>query len=82
MLPLPPTSSTEQDLDGPLSGALFDHPPIKCRTPPRILVILNPRSGHGRSCKVFHDKAEPIFKVPSDTLIMQASTYCSAVSNI
>ncbi|KAF0893994.1 hypothetical protein E2562_033782 [Oryza meyeriana var. granulata] len=63
MLPLPPTSSTEQDLDGPLSGALFDHPPIKCRTPPRILVILNPRSGHGRSCKVFHDKAEPIFKL-------------------
>ncbi|KAF7010241.1 hypothetical protein CFC21_024676 [Triticum aestivum] len=32
-------------------------------TPQRILVILNPRSGHGRSIKVFHEKAEPIFKL-------------------
>uniref|UniRef100_A0A0D9W7P9 DAGKc domain-containing protein n=1 Tax=Leersia perrieri TaxID=77586 RepID=A0A0D9W7P9_9ORYZ len=61
ILPRPPTSNTEQDTDGPFS--LFDYPPIKCRTPQRILVILNPRSGHGRSCKVFHDKAEPIFKL-------------------
>lgn len=36
---------------------------IKCKSPPRILVILNPRSGHGRSTKVFHGKVEPIFKV-------------------
>lgn len=36
---------------------------IKCKSPPRILVILNPRSGHGRSSKVFHGKVEPIFKV-------------------
>ncbi|KAJ8632530.1 hypothetical protein MRB53_025866 [Persea americana] len=36
---------------------------IKCKSPPRILVILNPRSGHGRSTKVFHGKVEPIFKL-------------------
>ncbi|KAL5977920.1 hypothetical protein ACLOJK_036943 [Asimina triloba] len=43
-----------------------DFPPeqqIKCKSPPTILVILNPRSGHGRSSKVFHGKVEPIFKL-------------------
>ncbi|XAR50723.1 Sphinganine kinase [Bertholletia excelsa] len=38
-------------------------PSIKCKSPPRVLVILNPRSGHGRSIKVFHGMAEPIFKL-------------------
>ena len=36
---------------------------IKCKSPPRMLVILNPRSGRGRSSKVFHGMVEPIFKV-------------------
>ncbi|CAH9090170.1 unnamed protein product [Cuscuta europaea] len=36
---------------------------IRCKTPPKMLVILNPRSGRGRSSKVFHDMAEPIFKL-------------------
>lgn len=36
---------------------------IKCKSPPTMLVILNPRSGHGRSSKVFHGTVEPIFKV-------------------
>ncbi|KAM0915419.1 hypothetical protein ACQ4PT_010831 [Festuca glaucescens] len=58
-----PHPSAEQDTDAPLGGVLFDYPPIKSRTPQRILVILNPRSGHGRSSKVFHDKAEPVFKL-------------------
>ncbi|KAF9603763.1 hypothetical protein IFM89_037849 [Coptis chinensis] len=43
-----------------------DFPPeqhIKCKTPPKMLVILNPRSGRGRSSKVFHSKVEPIFKL-------------------
>lgn len=62
-LPRPVTSGVKEDPDAPLGGVLFDHQPIKCRTPQRILVILNPRSGHGRSSKVFHDKAEPIFKL-------------------
>ncbi|XP_009593622.1 sphingoid long-chain bases kinase 1 [Nicotiana tomentosiformis] len=36
---------------------------VRCKNPPRMLVILNPRSGRGRSSKVFHDKVEPIFKL-------------------
>lgn len=43
-----------------------DMPPeliFRCKTPPRMLVILNPRSGRGRSSKVFHGIVEPIFKV-------------------
>lgn len=36
---------------------------IRCKTPPKMLVILNPRSGRGRSSKVFGDIVEPIFKV-------------------
>ena len=36
---------------------------IKCKSPPIMLVILNPRSGRGRSSKVFHGMVEPIFKV-------------------
>ncbi|KAL5718880.1 Sphingoid long-chain bases kinase 1 [Ranunculus cassubicifolius] len=38
-------------------------PPIKCKSPPKMLVILNPRSGRGKSSKVFHTKVEPIFKL-------------------
>lgn len=43
-----------------------DTPPellFRCKTPPKMLVILNPRSGRGRSSKVFHGIVEPIFKV-------------------
>ncbi|XP_039032704.1 sphingoid long-chain bases kinase 1-like, partial [Hibiscus syriacus] len=43
-----------------------DTPPellVRCKNPPKMLVILNPRSGHGRSIKVFHGIAEPIFKL-------------------
>ncbi|KAL9142516.1 hypothetical protein ABFS82_14G174500 [Erythranthe guttata] len=36
---------------------------IRCKTPPKMLVILNPRSGRGRSSKVFHVMVEPIFKL-------------------
>ncbi|CAH9123027.1 unnamed protein product [Cuscuta epithymum] len=36
---------------------------IRCKNPPKMLVILNPRSGRGRSTKVFHSMAEPIFKL-------------------
>ncbi|KAL6192290.1 hypothetical protein ACLB2K_033381 [Fragaria x ananassa] len=44
----------------------IDTPPeliFKCKSPPKILVILNPRSGRGRSSKVFHSIVEPIFKL-------------------
>lgn len=36
---------------------------IKCKSPPKMLVILNPRSGRGRSSKVFHGMVEPILNV-------------------
>ncbi|CAN1177826.1 Sphingoid long-chain bases kinase 1 [Linum perenne] len=44
----------------------FETPPellFKCKNPPKMLVILNPRSGSGRSSKVFHSIVEPIFKL-------------------
>ncbi|GKU90963.1 hypothetical protein SLEP1_g4900 [Rubroshorea leprosula] len=36
---------------------------FKCKNPPKMLVILNPRSGRGRSSKVFDGIVEPIFKL-------------------
>ena len=64
-LPHPLVSSKKQ-----ASSELLptDTPPellFKCKTPPKMLVILNPRSGRGRSSKVFHGIVEPIFKVRS-----------------
>lgn len=47
---------------------------IKCKSPPTMLVILNPRSGSGRSSKVFHGMVEPIFKVRMVT--WNLITYC------
>ncbi|KHG29243.1 Sphingoid long-chain bases kinase 1 [Gossypium arboreum] len=62
-LPQPLVSSRKQG-----SSELFpiDTPPellFRCKNPPKMLVILNPRSGHGRSSKVFHGIAEPILKL-------------------
>ncbi|XP_020597540.1 sphingoid long-chain bases kinase 1-like [Phalaenopsis equestris] len=42
---------------------LYDEPTIKCRIPPKVLIILNPCSGRGRSSKVFHGKVEAIFQL-------------------
>ncbi|XVE66424.1 hypothetical protein DITRI_Ditri08aG0079300 [Diplodiscus trichospermus] len=62
-LPHPLVSSKKQ-----ASSELFpmDAPPelvFRCKNPPKMLVILNPRSGRGRSSKVFHGIVEPIFKL-------------------
>ncbi|XVF67073.1 hypothetical protein PTKIN_Ptkin10aG0091500 [Pterospermum kingtungense] len=62
-LPHPLVSSKKQ-----ASSELFpmDAPPelvFRCKNPPKMLVILNPRSGRGRSTKVFHGIVEPIFKL-------------------
>ncbi|KAF2312635.1 hypothetical protein GH714_037042 [Hevea brasiliensis] len=62
-LPHPLVSSKKQ-----ASSELLptDTPPellFKCKSPPKMLVILNPRSGSGRSSKVFHGIVEPIFKL-------------------
>ncbi|XP_043696672.1 sphingoid long-chain bases kinase 1-like isoform X2 [Telopea speciosissima] len=61
-LPHPLVSSKKQASNMVAS----DFPPetnIKCKSPPKVLVILNPRSGRGCSSKVFHGKVEPVFKV-------------------
>ncbi|KAJ4838560.1 Sphingoid long-chain bases kinase 1 [Turnera subulata] len=62
-LPHPLASSKKQ-----ASSELLptDPPPeliFRCKNPPKMLVILNPRSGSGRSSKVFHGIVEPIFKL-------------------
>ncbi|XP_062204878.1 sphingoid long-chain bases kinase 1-like isoform X2 [Phragmites australis] len=62
LLPHPMASSKKHSSELIPFDAMFD-PYVKCRSPPKILVILNPRSGHGRSSKVFHGKVEPIFKL-------------------
>ncbi|KAJ6797284.1 sphingoid long-chain bases kinase 1-like [Iris pallida] len=62
-LPHPMVSSKKQASDLVPNIPLFDQQYIKCKAPPKVLVILNPRSGHGRSTKVFHGKVEPIFEL-------------------
>lgn len=54
----------------------IDTPPeliFKCKSPPKMLVILNPRSGRGRSSKVFDSIVEPIFKVRCISCILLAT---------
>ncbi|KAL1545007.1 Sphingoid long-chain bases kinase 1 [Salvia divinorum] len=57
-----PMASKKQNLD----SIFNEFPPesyIRCKSPPKMLVILNPRSGRGRSSKVFNGLVEPIFKL-------------------
>ncbi|XP_042452058.1 sphingoid long-chain bases kinase 1-like [Zingiber officinale] len=61
--PHPIVSCKKQSTNVVASEPLYAIPYIKCKSQPRILVILNPRSGHGCSSKVFHNKVEPIFKL-------------------
>ncbi|RZC74039.1 hypothetical protein C5167_049517 [Papaver somniferum] len=60
-LPHPLVNSKEESSNIMISDFPLEY--IKCKSPPRMLVILNPRSGRGRSSKVFHEKVEPIFKL-------------------
>ncbi|KAK8955605.1 Sphingoid long-chain bases kinase 1 [Platanthera guangdongensis] len=62
-LPHPMVSKKEPASEVDDCKPLYDEPYIKCRTSPKVLIILNPRSGRGRSSKVFHVKAEPILKL-------------------
>ncbi|KAE8708587.1 Sphingoid long-chain bases kinase 1 [Hibiscus syriacus] len=76
-LPHPLVSSKKQ-----ASSELFpmDAPPelvFRCRNPPKMLVILNPRSGRGRSSKVFHGIVEPIFKLAGFKLEVVKTTSAS-----
>ncbi|KAL8167400.1 hypothetical protein V2J09_008899 [Rumex salicifolius] len=61
-LPHPLVSSKKQASDFVSNDDPFE-PHIRSKTPPQMLVILNPRSGRGRSTKVFHGVVEPIFKL-------------------
>ncbi|KAL9225094.1 hypothetical protein vseg_001057 [Gypsophila vaccaria] len=61
-LPHPLVSSKKQSLDFVSSDFPFEAH-VRCKSPPKMLVILNPRSGRGRSSKVFHGMVEPIFKL-------------------
>lgn len=62
-----PMASKKQSSES--SDVIFNEfPPesyVRCKCSPKMLVILNPRSGRGRSSKVFHGLVEPIFKVSS-----------------
>ncbi|XP_073278281.1 sphingoid long-chain bases kinase 1-like isoform X2 [Primulina huaijiensis] len=61
------------------SDQLFNEfPPesyIRCKSRPKMLVILNPRSGRGRSKKVFHGLVEPLFKLAGFDLEVVETTY-------
>ncbi|KAK1321166.1 Sphingoid long-chain bases kinase 1 [Acorus calamus] len=58
----PMVSMKKQSSEILAADFLFE-PHIKCKSPPKMLVILNPRSGHGRSSKVFESKVKPIFQL-------------------
>ncbi|KAL9261101.1 Sphingoid long-chain bases kinase 1-like protein [Drosera capensis] len=62
VLPHPLVSSKKQASDFSFSNFPLETQ-IRSKTPPTMLVILNPRSGRGRSTKVFHGFVEPIFKI-------------------
>ncbi|KAJ8759260.1 hypothetical protein K2173_006780 [Erythroxylum novogranatense] len=81
-LPYPLVSSKKQ-----ASSELLptDTPPellFRCKSPPKMLVILNPRSGHGRSSKVFHEIVEPIFKLAGFKLEVVKTTSAGHARNL
>jgi len=78
----PLVSSKKQPSDFVINETIFDQPAIKRRSTPRILVILNPRSGHGRSSKVFHNKVEPIFKLAGLMMEVVNTSYAGHAKNL
>ncbi|XP_027358065.1 sphingoid long-chain bases kinase 1 isoform X1 [Abrus precatorius] len=62
-----------------------DTPPellFRCKTPPKMLVILNPRSGRGRSSKMFHGIVEPIFTLAGFRLEVVKTTSAGHARNL
>ncbi|XP_038684513.1 sphingoid long-chain bases kinase 1-like [Tripterygium wilfordii] len=55
---------------------------FKCKSAPKMLVILNPRSGRGRSSKVFHGIVEPIFKLAGFKLEVINTTSAGHAKNL
>lgn len=78
-LPHPLISSKQQGSD---LVSDFSESQIKCKSPPRMLVILNPRSGRGRSSKVFHGLVEPIFKLAGFRLEVVKTTSAGHARNL
>ncbi|XP_071689557.1 sphingoid long-chain bases kinase 1-like [Rutidosis leptorrhynchoides] len=78
--PHPMVPSKKQDSEIFASDFLYTH--IKSKSPPRMLVILNPRSGRGRSSKVFHNLVEPIFKLAGFKLEVVKTTSAGHARNL
>ncbi|TVU32010.1 hypothetical protein EJB05_23726 [Eragrostis curvula] len=81
LLPHPMASSKKHSSELIPYDSMFD-PYVKCRSPPKILVILNPRSGHGRSSKVFHGKVEPIFKLAGFKMEVVKTTHAGHAKSL
>ncbi|XP_068634450.1 sphingoid long-chain bases kinase 1-like [Aristolochia californica] len=80
-LPHPLVSSKKQGSDM-VAVDFPSEPHIKCKSPPTVLVILNPRSGRGRSSKVFHGKVEPIFKLAGFKMEVVKTTSAGHARNL
>ncbi|XP_071719893.1 sphingoid long-chain bases kinase 1-like [Rutidosis leptorrhynchoides] len=78
--PHPMASSKKQDSE--IFASDFSYMHIKSKSPPRMLVILNPRSGRGRSSKVFHNLVEPIFKLAGFKLEVVKTTSAGHARNL
>ncbi|XP_023737987.1 sphingoid long-chain bases kinase 1 [Lactuca sativa] len=78
--PHPMVSSKKQDSE--ILATDFSYRHIKSKSPPRMLVILNPRSGRGRSSKVFHNLVEPIFKLAGFKLEVVKTTSAGHARNL
>lgn len=76
----PLVSSKKQDSE--ILATDFSYTHIKSKSPPRMLVILNPRSGRGRSSKVFHNLVEPIFKLAGFKLEVVKTTSAGHARNL
>jgi hypothetical protein len=81
LLPHPMASSKKHSSELIPFDAMLD-PYVKCRSPPKILVVLNPRSGHGRSSKVFHGKVEPIFKLAGFKMEVVKTTHAGHAKSL
>ncbi|KAD3336958.1 hypothetical protein E3N88_32478 [Mikania micrantha] len=76
----PLVSSKKQDSE--ILASDFSYLHVKSKHPPRMLVILNPRSGRGRSGKVFHNLVEPIFKLAGFKLEVVKTTSAGHARNL
>ncbi|KAK9275642.1 hypothetical protein L1049_022909 [Liquidambar formosana] len=74
-LPHPLVSSKKQASSELVASDSLPELQLKCKSPPKMLVILNPRSGRGRSSKVFHKMVEPIFELAGFKMEVHKTNY-------